>query len=193
MTSRSDIIDELVDLLRDRSRAIPAGAFPRGGSNVDEPGLYAWWADDSGLDALSEPFSARLSPLIYAGQAGASSSRTMTPRSATLRSRIGGNHLRGNISSSTFRKTLTAVLFTPLDLRLAKPGRLEPASNRQISEWMGRHLSLGVVPYPDRDTLAAVEGEVLLRLDPPLNLMGMPTTVIRRELRTLRARLARPS
>jgi hypothetical protein len=69
MTSRSEIIDDLVDQLRDRARAIPAATFPTGGTDVDAPGLYTWWADEPGLDALSKPFPVQLPPLIYAGQA----------------------------------------------------------------------------------------------------------------------------
>jgi hypothetical protein len=46
--------------------------------------------------------------------------------------------------------------------------------------------------YPDRARLSQIEGEVLWRLDPPLNLMGMPPTPIRQRLTRLRARLNAP-
>jgi hypothetical protein len=81
-----------------------------------------------------------LVPLIYAGQAGATSRRTKTESRATLRSRIGGNHLRGNIRSSNFRKTISALLLQPLGLQLAGLNKLDPASNRIVSEWIRRHL-----------------------------------------------------
>ena len=108
--------------------------------------------------------------LIYAGQAGASTKRSGTERVATLRSRIGGNHLRGNIGSSTFRKTLTAVLFEPLGLRLSGRGKLDRASTQSVSEWMQAHLSLATVACPDRgETLAALEEDVL-------QVLGRPST-----------------
>jgi hypothetical protein len=109
-----------------------------------------------------------------------------------LRARIGGNHLNGNVGSSTFRKTLTAVLLDPLHLRLAGPARLDPASKTRLTAWMRSHLRVVAVPYPDRATLAAVEHAVLSRLDPPLNLMGMEPTPVRGELRQLRGALGRP-
>jgi hypothetical protein len=138
---------------------------------------------------LSKPFGVRLPSLIYAGQAGATSSRAGVERVATLRSRIGGNHLRGNIRSSTFRNTLSAVLFEPLGLCLEAPRRLETASNAAVSAWMRAHLHIVVAPYVNRTDLAALERAVLTRIDPPLNLMGMPPTAVRTRLRDLRQRL----
>lgn len=160
---------------------------------MDQPGVYSWWADDDGLAVLSAPFGVRLPRLIYAGQTGATSTRTRTERVSTLRDRIGGNHLNGNVRSSTFRKTLSAALAGPLGLRLARPNRLDPASNAVVSAWMRTHLQVVAVPYPDRGTLAAVEHALLMRLDPPLNLMGMADTPIRRELRRLRQLLGAPA
>jgi len=97
-------------------------------------------------------------------------------RSVQLGSRIGGNHLHGNIESSTFRKTLTAVLLEPIGLRLSLAGRLDPESNQAVSRWMADHLSLATIGCPDRSALARLEEEVLSLLAPPLNLMGMVRT-----------------
>jgi hypothetical protein len=182
-------VEMLVRRLTDRSAAQPAGSFPVDPAEADHPGLYAWWADDDGLATLSTAFGTPLPPLIYAGQAGATSSKSGTERAATLRSRIGGNHLRGNVSSSTFRKTLTAVLRQPLDLAVNDRGRLERDANARVSEWMRTHLSIVIAPVDDRATLAAVETAVLHRLDPPLNLMGMPPTPVRKRLSQLRGEL----
>jgi len=85
-------VDGLVAWLGDDRRAEPAAAFPRDPGAVDEAGLYSWWADDDGLEALSAPFGVRLPPLIYAGQTGATTTRAHTERVATLRAHIGGNH-----------------------------------------------------------------------------------------------------
>jgi hypothetical protein len=139
------------------------------------------------------PFDEVLPPLIYAGQAGATTTRSGTQRSATLYSRIGQNHLNGNVASSTFRETLTAVLLDPLTLRLAAPRRLDEPSNRKVSAWMRQHLRVSTVRFDNRDQLAALEHAVLAQLDPPLNLMGMAPTAVRRKLRELRRALKTPT
>jgi hypothetical protein len=188
-----DPLDEpvaaLVEHLGNVRNAEPASSFPRDRAAVAQPGLYAWWSDEAGLDALSAPFGIRLPPLIYAGQAGATSSRARVEPAATLRSRISTNHLNDNVRSSTFRKTLTATLLTSLELRLTPVGQLVTADNQKLSDWMRRHLRVAIVPYPDRARLGRVEAEVLRRLNPPLNLMGMVDTPIRRRLTRLRTAL----
>jgi len=181
---------DAVRLLGTSSSAQPAKGFPRDVDEVSTPGLYAWRVDDAGLATVSAPFDSTLPSLIYAGQAGAASTRTGKVGSATLLSRINGNHLRGNVGSSTFRKTLTAVLLEPLGLRLAGPSKLSAASNELLSEWMRAHLAVAVVSCPERVTLAALEHDVLAELDPPLNLQGMNHSGVRSELRLLRKRLA---
>ena len=125
--------------------------------------------DQVGGAQLAETYGVQLPPLIYAGQAGATSSKAGVERGATLLSRIKGNHLGGNIRSSTFRRTLAASLFEPLGLRLAGPSKLEPASNAALSAWMRAHLSLATVACRDRATLSELEDAVLAELDPPLN------------------------
>lgn len=182
-------VDRLVSLLGDASNAQRAAAFPKEAAVVQHPGLYSWWVDDVGEVMLSVPFGESLGKLIYAGQAGATSKKSGKEGSATLLSRIQRNHLGGNVGSSTFRQTLTAVLFEPLGLELAAPKKLTAASNGLVSDWMRDHLSLVVAACPDRATLAALEEDVLEGLDPPLNLKGMQSTDVRRTLRELRKRL----
>jgi hypothetical protein len=184
------LIEWLTDCLTDRTIAQPAHNFPTDPAAVDGPGLYSWWADDDGLTTLSEPLGVALPPLIYVGQTGATSRRAGIERVATLRSRIGTNHLNGNVSSSTFRKTLSAILFSPLQLCLSSKNRLDKPSNEAVSRWMRCHLWVTAVKVEDRATLAEVEEEILARLDPPLNLMGMPATPVRSQLRMLRQRLS---
>lgn len=183
--------EDLATRLRDPSRALSVRDFPAGHLEVGTAGLYAWWVDDAGAAALTTTFETPIAGLIYAGQAGASSSRAGVERSATLTSRIKGNHLGGNIGSSTFRKTLTASLALPLGLTLAGPGRLDRESNEVVSSWMRDHLSIVTVSCPDRSTLARLEDEVLAILDPPLNLQGMSATPVRRRLRELRKAISR--
>ena len=189
-TSEDDLVDVLARRLADRRLAASPAEFLSGAQGADGPGLYAWWADADGLAALAVPFGVTLPSLIYAGQAGATSTRSKTERVATLRSRICSNHLNGNIGSSTFRKTLSSVLAEPLDLRLAGAGRLDAPSNRRVSAWMRSHLRVSIAGVADRSTLAELEHAVLHRLDPPLNIMGMQPTPVRRELRRLRAGLS---
>ena len=125
-------IELLVSRLSSLANAEPAAGFPRDPQAVAGPGLYAWWADDEGRSTLAEPFGVTLPPLIYAGQTGATSRRAGVHRVATLRSRIGKNHLNGNAGSSTFRKTLSSVLLAPLQLHLSGRDRLDEASNVRL-------------------------------------------------------------
>ena len=188
MIADSALVGALVARLTDRTNTEPAAGFPTDRIAAGCPGLYSWWADNDALGIMSAPFGVRLLPLIYAGQAGATSTRSRKAGSATLGSRIRTNHLNGNVSSSTFRKTLTALLAEPLGLQLSGPECLDQASNAAVSGWMRAHLSLVIAPYPDRERLAEVEHAVLRLIDPPLNLMGMPPTPIRATLSSLRRR-----
>jgi hypothetical protein len=183
------IVDALVNRLVDPANSEPASAFPADSVAAAHPGLYSWWGDDEALSLLSRRFGVRMPALIYAGQAGATSTRSRRVRIATLQSRICSNHLGGNVGSSTFRKTLTALLLQPLGLRLSRPGCLEKASNDALSDWIRVHLRVVIAPYPDRDQLAEVEAIVLGRIDPPLNLKGMPLTLTRATLSALRSQL----
>lgn len=193
MTELDDsVIAEAIAHLSDADNAEPAEGFPTDARGAERPGLYAWWADPEALATLSEPFGVRLPPLIYAGEAGATSSRAKLSRTATLRSRVRANHLNGNVASSTFRETISAILLDPLSLDLSGPRRLAPDSNRVVSAWMRHHLRIAVFPVDDRHFLARVETAVLAVLDPPLNLMGMPPSTIRTRLRELRAALKEP-
>jgi hypothetical protein len=87
-------------------------------------------------------------------------------------------HLDGPAKFSTFRLTLGSVLMEPLGLRSVDDPRL--------SEWIQNHLRVIAVAVDDADTLKSTEHQVLKQLDPPLNLMGMPPTPIRRRLSELR-------
>jgi hypothetical protein len=141
---------------------------------------------------IGEELGTPIPPLVYAGQAGATKWPSRTRSTATLASRIRGNHINGNASSSTFRLTLSALLLHPLDLTVLKPGRLAPEDRKVVSIWIKDHLRVVIVPYDDRDSLRQVEDRVLESLDPPLNLEGRPTTSSRRLLTDLRRRITTP-
>lgn len=175
--------DEIAAELLDPARRVPAAAFPPGGSTQAAPGLYAWFVDVEGASRLSDGLGERVLPgLIYAGQAGAGRS------SATLRSRIRGNHIGGSITGSTFRLTLASLLADHLALVDAGGRQLAAEGESRLTDWMLHHLAVATVAAPDRASLAALEDDVLLVLDPPLNLQGMATSSVRTRLSRLRRR-----
>ena len=148
----------------------------------DSPGLYSWWADSTAIDLFAKVVGpVPVDHCIYVGQTGATQPSGKSSR-ATLKSRIMGNHLRGNVGSSTFRKTISAILFEPLNLRLEKPEQLTRNSNKMVSAWIKNHLRVAIVPYTDRGTLLDLEKQVLASLNPPFNLNGVPTNVLRQRL-----------
>jgi hypothetical protein len=147
--------------LSNRSKAESPVTFPIDKDAAGQAGPNSRWADEMGLAMLSQSLHRPLPSLIYIGQAGATSSRSRTVRLATLRSRIRGNHLNGNISSSTFRLTLSAILREPLNLAVAPSGRLDRESNQRVSAWMREHLHLLIFPWEARDTLGVLEEAVL--------------------------------
>lgn len=40
-------------------------------------------------------------------------------------------------------------------------GRLDRASNDRVSSWIADHIRVAIAPYDDRDTVGAVEGQVV--------------------------------
>jgi hypothetical protein len=171
---------------------VPSSAFPLDRADAGRPGLYSWWADNDARDLISHALGVAAPELIYAGQAGATRHPSGTPSKATLASRIQANHVNGNASSSTFRLTISAILLQPLSLQMARPGQLNPDSNRKVSEWIRDHLQVAISPYDDRDSIAEVENATLDILDPLLNIRGRPATPARQRLTALRGRITHP-
>jgi hypothetical protein len=184
---------EAAEYLARQGLAIPASDFPVDRSVVARPGLYAWWVDDVGRELLERSLGETLRSLIYAGQAGATSTRSAKLSTATLGSRILNNHLRGTAHGSTFRKSLSAVLLEPLGLVVENPDHLTRVDNDRVSDWMRSHLSVMVYPYDDRVTLRSIEDAVVRILNPPLNLNGMTMTPVRVKLSLLRQEVSRPA
>jgi hypothetical protein len=183
-------VSRALDALHRAPVIVSAAEWPMGLDDLDKPGLYSWWVDASGAADLAAALNQELTAgRIYAGQTGATNWPSGRVGSMTLRQRLGGNHLRGSIRGSTFRRTLGACLVEPLGLALAEAGKLTPDSERRLRSWMQTHLRVAVHPYPDRDALGDLERRVLAALDPPLNLEGMPRTVRRERLTALRRRL----
>jgi hypothetical protein len=173
-----------------QSQRIAAQDWSATAHSFASPGLYSWFVDPAGATGLSQGLGSSVRPgRIYAGQAGATKWPSGKVGRATLASRIGANHLRGNIRNSTFRLTLAASLAGPLGLVTTAPRRLDKPSELALSTWMADHLSVAVHPFSDRDALDDLEHRVLAALDPPLNLERMPRTTLRTNLSLLRAGL----
>ena len=185
MNRRSDI-RRIASLLSDPARSEPPRSFSNDSIAAGNAGLYSWWADTDARDLFLRSTGVRVGHFLYVGQAGETRWPSGRKSTATLKSRIRRNHVRGNLSSSTFRHTISALLRQPLKLRLAEPGKLTPEDNRRVSEWLEDHLRVAIVSSEDRDSLKAVEQAVLDTLDPPFNLDGRPPTVLRRRLTDLR-------
>ena len=78
---------------------------------------------------------------------------------------------------------------SPLQLRVAEPGRLDPEDRRRVSDWIRKHLKVAIAAHVDRDSLKDLEEQILKVLDPSLNLQGMRSTPIRSRLSDLRKRI----
>lgn len=94
---------------------------------------------------------------------------------ATVRSRVIGQHLGGNIGSSTFRYVLSALLRDTLSLRPLKRGTklaLEPADSDRLWQWQRHHLRLTWCSYARP---WEIESDVISVMHPPLNSAGNAT------------------
>ncbi len=183
--SASADIESVCETLLSEAQAItPAEFMDTKGVALRSPGLYSWWVDAAGAGDLSAGLGHHVEPgLIYAGLAGATRWPSGKRSSNTLWSRISGMHLGGRHEFSTFRRSLGAI----------HAQRLGQATidEERLSEWIFAHLRLLAVPHPDPDTLGHVEHEMLNRLNPPLNLSGVPETPVRSRLKELRQPFAR--
>jgi hypothetical protein len=83
------------------------------------------------------------------------------------------------------------LLLGRLDLATVARGKLDVASNARVSDWIADHVRVAIAPYDDRDTLGAVESEVVTALDPPLNLGHCLPSDARARLTALRRSLDR--
>ncbi len=174
------VVADLDRLLDSRNAWSPAEFLAAGSDGRDGPGLYTWWVDEDGARVLSVGIGQPLhAGLIYAGKAGGHRERA-APSMSTLWGRVAGNHLRGNVGSSTFRKSLAAIL--------GAAG--QPNSEQDLTSWMHAHLRVATLPVAS-ERVSALEDELVSRTDPPLNLAGVPTDAGRSALARLRSMASR--
>ena len=153
----------VVEELRGRETASLAAAREPSGIPV-EPGFYAWWLiDRSALPDI--PLDDSPPHLLYVGIAPSRASS-----SATLRSRVLGNHVGGNLAASTFRRSLAALLWrregwTPY-VTAKRKLRFTTEDNAALTAWQFEHLLLtwAVTTEPWQ-----IEAQVIADLKPPLN------------------------
>jgi hypothetical protein len=178
--------DEVVRALRQRVHTIAdAHRRPDDGGLPETHGLYAWWMTPGAIPGLKGPrHPTEKLELLYVGIAPKDGRSN-----ASLRSRIRGQHLGGNIGSSTFRQSLAALLFEDLGWITRLSGsraQLIPEHNRARSEWQRERLRLAWVERPRPWT---IEGRVIALMQPPLNLADNASQPMYRRLRALRAQL----
>jgi hypothetical protein len=130
------------------------------------PGFYCWWSHRGairGVPDVPHPKKEGLS-LLYVGISPARASSRQT-----VRSRVLGNHLGGNVGSSTFRFVLAALLVDQLGLRPYLRGTkvaLCADDNAHLSRWQREWLLL---TWYARPRPWEIEAAVIAGLRPPLN------------------------
>ena len=189
MTRPADIeVDEVVERLRGelRSVAVARGSEADGGLPRLH-GIYAWWMVPGAISGVTGPaHPAEAFQLLYVGIAP-----SRDGSKATLRSRILGQHVGGNIGSSTFRQSLAALLFATQGWTTIGSGggaKLLPDDNRALSDWQQQNLRLTwtAVGQP-----WAIEAAVISLMQPPLNLAGNSQHKMYGPLRALRAQTSK--
>lgn len=152
------------------------------------PGFYGWWSQRgaiAGVPHAPHPHDERLS-LLYVGISPARETSRQT-----LRSRVLGNHLNGNIGSSTFRFVLAALLLDELKLRPFLRGTkvaLNASDNARVSAWQRERLQL---TWCARPRPWEIEHAVIAQLAPPLNSSGNAAHAFYPSVRAARAELRR--
>ena len=115
MNRRADV-RRIAALLSDPGRSEHPRAFPADSIAAANAGLYSWWADAEAQELFLRAGGIPVGQFLYVGQAGATRWPSGRKSTVTLKRRIRSNHLCGNLSSSTFRRTISALLRQPLIL-----------------------------------------------------------------------------
>jgi len=149
-------------------------------------GFYGWWSHRGAIGSVPHvphPLDDDLT-LLYVGISPARETSRQT-----IRSRVIGNHLNGNIGSSTFRFILAALLIDALELRPFLRGTkvaLDATDNATVSAWQRERLLLA---WCARERPWEIEEEVIAQLGPPLNSAGNAAHSFYPRVRAARAAL----
>lgn len=166
-----------VELVRQRRDLLPA-----------KEGFYAWWSPRGAIATmphLPHPLDEGLG-LLYVG---ISPSRVSSRR--TVRSRVLENHLGGNISSSTFRFVLAALLLDKIAIRPELRNNryaLAGEGERDLRAWQKDQLRL---TWCECGEPWAIEQQVIALMQPPLNLAANATHAFYTDVRAARQELRR--
>jgi hypothetical protein len=190
-------VDAALEAFATAAQAVPAGDWPPrlagdDGVVLDAPGLHSWWVDKEGAAQLSRGLGLTLEAArIYVGQAGATKWPAGKMVATTLAQQIAGTHLGGRVRSSDLRFSLAAALLGELTLQVQGPMLVTPASEAALGAWMKQHLAVAVHRVADPGILESLERRLLIRLDPPLDLLHMPPSPVRARLTALRRVISR--
>lgn len=157
---------------------------PQDGGVPELPGVYAWWIQDGVLpDVPTAPHPTEPRGLLYVGIAP---SRESSP--ATLRSRILQQHIGGNVGSSTFRRSLAALLFESkgwVPVKTETREVLTTEDNAALKTWQRDNLRLAWVhvamPWD-------AEATIIEEMQPALNLAGNAAHPFHETMSAARAR-----
>jgi hypothetical protein len=131
------------------------------GGVVSAPGFYAWWLRDrSALPAV---------PLGEGGLAYVGIAPNGERSSASIRSRVRGDHLGAAIGSSTLRRGLAAFLWEANDWTPFMKGKkiaLPADQCLALTRWMERHL---LVSWCRVEEPWLHEAALIREMRPPLN------------------------
>jgi hypothetical protein len=161
---------QIIAALTETPEPLPAAVRSEGAGGLPSTsGFYAWWVNAGSLPsvpAVRHPSDPEWL-LLYVGIGPARASSRQT-----LRSRVIGNHVRGNVGSSTLRLSLASLLGEQLALapmRRRTKVVLSAADNRALTDWQSKHLAL---TWTASQEPWIVEGEVIGAMAPALNLAG---------------------
>jgi hypothetical protein len=165
-------VAQVVRQLQAAPVAIPPAIQTRTSSIPDRPGFYAWWSTRGAipsLDSSPNPCATQFE-ILYVGISPARSSSHQG-----IRSRVIGQHINGNTSSSTFRFALASLLIDELGLapeRRSSKVVLTKADNERLRHWQYEHLAL---TWCERIRPWEIEEHVIKAMAPPLNSSGNTT------------------
>lgn len=166
----------IASYLADARHEIPAGELD---ALPEAAGLYAWRVDHVGARVLNRCLRLPIRPgVLFVGQAGDVVSRG-NDAAVTLRGQLNAIQRHGQARESTFRMTLATVLRDHL--------RMSSLDDPRLTEWMVAHLSVVVWPVSEPMDLRQLERDVIVELDPPLNLNQVSAIEYRDRLSQLRS------